>query len=95
MNTTDVMNTVFAFMPIAVIIGILVSVCRSVMTLGRSSGFGDTFGDTSSSVVDELEDITSYDAEKRMRLEAQRMLMLRLARGKISKEEYTEAMARL
>lgn len=61
------------------------------MHLGDYSGASD--GVLNQDPIED--DINTYDAEKRMRLEIERMLMEQMAKGEITEEDYTSRMARL
>jgi len=79
---------ILQFAPILVILGVVAGVLRSLMH------FGDSDYSSSSTPVDE-DDVNPYDVEKRIRLEAEREIKMRFARGEITGEEYTSEMARL
>jgi uncharacterized membrane protein len=79
---------ILQFAPILVILGVVAGVLRSLMH------FGDGCYSSSSTPVEE-EDFNPYDVEKRIRLEAEREIKMRFARGEITGEEYTSEMARL
>ena len=80
---------ILQFAPILVILGIVAGVLRSLVH------FGDSGYSSSSTPVDEDDDVNPYDVEKRIRLEAEREIKMRFARGEITGEEYTSEMARL
>jgi uncharacterized membrane protein len=84
----QLMVVILQFAPILVILGVVAGVLRSLMHFGDS-------GYSSSSTPVEEEDVNSYDVEKRIRLEAEREIKMRFARGEITGEEYTSEMARL
>jgi uncharacterized membrane protein len=89
-DQTEIVNIIMNFAPILVIIGVLAGVAHSVMSFGSYGGSSTT---TEGPIEDD--DINTYDAEKRMRLEIERMLMEQMAKGEITEEEYTSRMARL
>lgn len=87
-NIDQMVELILNFLPIIIIIAIIGSVAHSVMNFG-------SYGGSSTTTEGPVDDIDTYDAEKRMRLEAEREIKMRFARGEMSKEEYTEMMSRL
>ena len=89
-TTEQIIIVILQFAPILVILGMIVGVLRSVMHFG--DGEGMTSDGDEGVYADAEEDALT---EKQIRLEAERVLMQRLARGEITDEDYTTAMARL
>lgn len=80
----QVVNLLITFIPLIIIIGILASALISISRYGGWSDFSASSGPS-----------VRVKPKETPREEAERILMDRFARGEMTEEQYTSAMARL